>query len=254
MDCTEIRQRGMADEYRAGRLSPEEIEAYEQHYFSCDHCFEDLRASDRVAELLKAEGEAILVPAGARGEAAFGLWWRRWALVRPAWAAGFAVLLVVPAVFLLWSHGQETIRLKSLVHAEPYPYAAAELRGEPGDDSFRRGMQEYLAGHYQQAVKPLATAAATNLSNADARFYLGVSLLLSSDPRGAASALSGAVTIAPGNDVYRWYFAQALLACGRTREANVQLSKLATSGEMATRATELLRKMAEATGGSLRRR
>lgn len=71
MDCEIIRRRGIADEYRSGRLSTEETDAYEQHYYACDGCFEDLRFRDRVAVYLREEGERLfgVEPAVSAGTA-----------------------------------------------------------------------------------------------------------------------------------------------------------------------------------------
>jgi tetratricopeptide (TPR) repeat protein len=72
MNCETIRRLGIADEYRAGRLSAEETDAYEEHYYACERCFEDLRFRDRVAGYLREEGERLFPAelAAARAEAA----------------------------------------------------------------------------------------------------------------------------------------------------------------------------------------
>ena len=59
MNCESIRKGNIADEYLAGRLSSEETEAYERHYFDCEACFADLQFRRGLAEQLKAEGAEI---------------------------------------------------------------------------------------------------------------------------------------------------------------------------------------------------
>lgn len=62
LDCARIRELGIADEYRAGRLSRDEAEAYEEHYFGCPGCFEDLQFGDHLTAYLRDEGKDVLPP------------------------------------------------------------------------------------------------------------------------------------------------------------------------------------------------
>lgn len=62
LDCARIRELGIADEYRAGRLSRDEAEAYEEHYFGCADCFEDLQFGDHLAAYLRDEGKDAVPP------------------------------------------------------------------------------------------------------------------------------------------------------------------------------------------------
>ena len=41
------------DQYLAGKLSPEEMDAFEQHFFQCDACFKELQFRRDVAGTVK---------------------------------------------------------------------------------------------------------------------------------------------------------------------------------------------------------
>jgi tetratricopeptide (TPR) repeat protein len=247
MDCRTIRERQVADEYRAGRLTPEEAEAYERHYFECDRCFEDLRLRDRLADALRAEGKGILAPdAGSREKRE-----ARWRPPRPVWAGAFALAAAAVAVLIVVGRpGFDTARLRGLVTPEPYPYGEAALRAGPASEAFRQGMDLYASGRYPEAAERLAACMKADPANADAWFYRGVCLLLSRDAKRAAVDLAEAVRRAPSSDAYRWYLAQALLMQGRVGEAERELGRLASGGEMAARARALLERIASVKSGS----
>jgi len=62
MDCETIRRKRIAEDYRAGRLSPEDAEAYERHFLECDACFEDLRIHGRLVDRMQARGSDFFMP------------------------------------------------------------------------------------------------------------------------------------------------------------------------------------------------
>jgi len=264
MDCDRIRREHIADEYRAGRLSPEDAEAYEVHYFACDRCFEDLQLRDRIARHLAAEGSVLFAPEIAAQEAerareagerrtvirrrvpARGL--RPWfAPLRPAWVGAAAAVAAVAVVLLLVGTHDRAARWQGLLTPTAYPYSASELRGGPGLPEFDAGMTHYDQGRYHEAAELLQRSIAAGAGDADVRFYLGVSLLMTKDFRGAARALEQAVRLVPSSDPYRWYAAQAHLGCGRVEEAELELRQLASgNGRFSGAARNLLQSISEA--------
>ena len=41
------------DQYLSGKLSPEEMDTFEQHYFQCDTCFKELQFRREVSSFVK---------------------------------------------------------------------------------------------------------------------------------------------------------------------------------------------------------
>jgi predicted Zn-dependent protease len=259
MDCDTIRKRHIADEYRAGRLSPEEAEAYERHYFTCDACFSDLRFHDRVASQLKSEGAELFAleiaserRGAARGRAlATAPLWRRakgWLAPRPAWTGGLAAAAAIALIAaLVIDSGQRAARLRELWTPRPHPYIASDLRGPAALPDFEAAMQHYAAGRFEDAVERLRCAAQVAPREADVRFYLGVSLLLTGKPKEARRSLAVAMELQPSSTLFAWYLAQAHLACGRATDAEALLDRVAAApGEHAAAAEALLEKIAEA--------
>jgi hypothetical protein len=77
-------------------LSPEEAEAFSDHFFNCDVCYEELRLREEMQDLIRAEGNVLFAgalatpPKRRRRFALLPLKWK-WAL---APAAAAAVMLV----------------------------------------------------------------------------------------------------------------------------------------------------------------
>jgi len=261
MDCETIRQRQIADEYRAGRLSPEDADDYEQHFLTCERCLEDLQFRDRVSQCIRAEGadlfaaeiEARRTARARRPEAArrsLGDWLSALFPPRPAWIGALATVAALVVVTLMVNHGMETsARLKDLVNPTAFRYIPSDLRGGAGSEEFLHGMEAYSAGRYDEAAGWLKQSMQAGSRQGEVRFYLGVSLLLSGDASGARGALEEAARITPSSGLYHWYLAQALLKCGNVGAAEKELAQVsATGGEFALQARALLQKIREVKG------
>ncbi|MFH1144897.1 MAG: CDC27 family protein [Candidatus Eisenbacteria bacterium] len=255
MDCGRIRERHIADEYLAGRLSAAEAEAYEEHYFACDECFADLRTREAIARALKAGGEeifAVEIAAEARegvcaaGRLAPPIGPRPKRILRMSppgrWvAASLAAAAIVAAVLLFGRGFDRGVAPGDLWSVSPYPYIAPELRADDEDPEFRQGMDDYQAGRYEEAAARLARYCDAVTADPEALFYLGVSLLLSDDPEAAVMPLSEAHRQRPVVAAYRWYLAQALLESGRVEDARRHATEIAAEGgEFAAPSRDLL--------------
>jgi hypothetical protein len=95
MDHNEASQLMASEKYLLDELSPDEVEAFEEHLFACHQCSTDVRAGSLFLEHCKVElaaPAAVGVLAGSRD--AKGLGWFSW--LRPAFAVpAMAVLLLV---------------------------------------------------------------------------------------------------------------------------------------------------------------
>ncbi len=75
MACGHIQDEEIIERYARHQLSPEEGRAFEEHFFSCDECFEKLQATERfIAGVRDAAGRRRLDSGAAGTEKARG-WW-----------------------------------------------------------------------------------------------------------------------------------------------------------------------------------
>jgi len=93
MNHDEATQRMIAEKYLLDELSPEQREEFEEHFFSCAACANDLQAGVALIE----QSKAILSRPPARREEKAG--WLDW-LFRPAIAAPVMALLVATIAYL----------------------------------------------------------------------------------------------------------------------------------------------------------
>jgi hypothetical protein len=111
MDHSEAVRLGAAERYLLGELPPEVREQFEDHYFGCLECAQDVRAGavfvDGARDILRSEGEraaARVTPKGpSRG------WWA--SLLRPA------VLVPVMALLILFAAYQNIMVIPGLSKA-----------------------------------------------------------------------------------------------------------------------------------------
>jgi len=97
MTHQEIEQREVIEDYVRGRLAPEERLAFQEHFFVCDRCFEQVQTMERfVAGVRHAAEAGLLEPQLAgRAEATVVPVWLNW--LRPAFAVTAAAALVLAA-------------------------------------------------------------------------------------------------------------------------------------------------------------
>ena len=262
MDCDRVAREEIVEGYLVGRLGEEERDAFEQHYFECARCFDELRTLQAIREELRAAPEFV---AKARPP-----------LLRWAPAAGLAAAIVLAVGVALWMRPvpagvSETTNLEparaerpelpqpreskpiaapepsleQLARVEAPRYDPLTLRGVPSDATarFQRGMEHYRKADYGAAVDDLRTAAELDPNAAHIRFFLGVSHLMLGQDDAAIDGLRS--TIALGDSAYleeaHWYLAKAFLRRKDLRAAEAQLKKLVElRGSMSGEARRLL--------------
>ena len=115
MDCDSVAREEIVESYVVGRLSEEDREAFEEHYFECERCFDELRALQIVqAELPQADAESAP---------------RTW---RPLlrWAGGLAAAAVLVVAVGLWIRPTSTGSPPALVNVPTNRKPAPTPRGE----------------------------------------------------------------------------------------------------------------------------
>lgn len=215
--CSIVDGPALAEQYVARRMPEAERIAFEDHFVTCADCQREVRLADAVRTGLREPGAAKeSAPPRRRAHA-----WR-WTGAGVALAAGIAAIAIVrmrpsPAFAALGGV------------LEPPVYLGVAVRGTPGraDSIFERAMNEYASRDYTAAAAGLRAALAAGQDSVPTEFFLGASLLMSNDARGAA-AMFGRV-VAKGDTPYldeaQLYGAKALLRLGRGREARDVLAR-----------------------------
>ena len=125
-DCTAVEDQDLVSRYLARKLSPEEAEAFEEHYFGCDRCWAEVqRATELRAALesgagLGAKQEAAVPSRVIRGP------WRTWAPL--AAAAGIAIAVGL-GLFLASYRNTGVESLARAASAAPYRSLEGRLAG-----------------------------------------------------------------------------------------------------------------------------
>lgn len=237
MNCIDIRTREIMERYLHGELSEEESQHFEEHYFSCDDCWERLR--DLSAARLELSEPRWAVE---EGEAVRPGWMGRW-----TWAlAAVLALLAVGVAFWLKDStpGASEARWIELAAVEPAPYQPQSLRGpdvEP--NAFEEAMVPYQRGDYSVAAERLAAVVGAEPQNEAASFYLGVSYLLTEQPREAVESLTRVVDSGESRflESALWYRAKARLRQGHVAAAREDIENLASrEGALAAEARSIL--------------
>ena len=60
MECNLKNRSELIADYLMGNLSEDKAKAFEEHYFQCEICFDELKAAEHAIELIKQEGPEIL--------------------------------------------------------------------------------------------------------------------------------------------------------------------------------------------------
>jgi hypothetical protein len=238
--------------YVAGTMDEGHREAFEDHYFECASCLAAVQALQAAARVL-AQAPARM-PAARLAAAPARL---------PPWAMAAALAVVAlggaltlrelagpgapspgPSAAPSTAAASPDPRLLALAQADAFPYAPFASRGGgPDAKAFESGMGKYLDRDYAGAAALLRGHVERQPEAVEARFYLGVSELLSGQAAAAekdlarAAATTDEAVAAPA----RLYLAKARLAQGDAAGARSVLQALAGArGAQAAEAQRLL--------------
>jgi hypothetical protein len=214
--------------FYAGELDAKEDEAIRDHLVDCAACRE--RAADAAAFAEAMKGRRI------RGV--------------PVWAPAIAAVFAAAAILFLWrtttpprppAPTDARTRWQQLA-VDPAPYdpngehdivwrGGQEAPDANVSGSFAWAMVPYSAGDFAGAADRLGQRLRTDPGDERARFYLGVSLLLTGHPDQSVEPLR---RVAEESDLLSseasWYLAVACLATGDDSRAVALLRDLAAQG------------------------
>ena len=250
MDCDRVEREEIAERYLLRRLSEEDRDAFEAHYFECERCFGDVRSLEAIGEELGATDQRL---AGGRRLAV------RW---MPG-AAAAAVVVVMIAGASVWLRSPSTLdrpqttappstsqagvseapeaepeapavdsdmSIEQLAQIEPPPFEPPVLRGAPDEATarFLKGMERYRQTDYAGTIVDLRAASELDPKAPHILFFLGVSYLISGQEIAAIDRIEA--TIALGDSAYleegHWYLAKAYLRRSDLSAAKTELREL----------------------------
>jgi hypothetical protein len=226
MTCDDITRQELMEQYLLGRLEQPARDAFDEHLFECEACFERLQT----LRALRHELAATANPLGAEPERPKRVWSWTW-----AWAPTLA--MVVVAGVIVWPRidrspvpptppGQPAggtattppgpaTGLLELGRFEAPPFAPGSLRGsqDAAVVRFRDGMTRYARGDHRGAIAGLREAARLDPEAAHATFFLGISSVLAGQLDEGIRALRQTIQLgdSPYLEEAHFYLAKALL-------------------------------------------
>ena len=277
MNCHWVDRAEIFEGYVSNTLPPEDRDAFEEHYFTCDACFDQLRTYRALQVESAASATQVEVRRAVRSRT------RRW-----IWAAyGLAAVLSV-AVLTLWfrspvssirhqpevasnpSSGEPaaspvnqppeasiarteppappSIPLSVLAQVEVPVYIPGVLRG-PVDEAverFQAAMKLYVEGDYAGAIPGLRAAVDMNPRAPRMAFFLAISNLLTGRIDPAVDGLEKAIALgdSPYLEEAHFYLAKARLQQGNVPSARAELERaIAQHGRLEPEARQLLKQL-----------
>ena len=250
MNCEAAQSGNLAERYVLGQLDEPELTTFEEHYYVCDRCLDEVR----LLQALQSGGTVTRAPA------------RRRASWNVTWAAIAAAIVAVAglAAFMLMRSGPSQVAptakvvpvpnvhdespLLLLARVEPPRYIPSKLRGasEKSTEAFRAAMDQYTRGDYGSAAEALRPLAKPSPDTVAPLFYLGICELMTGDADNAAAHLRGAAV--QGDTPYlepaRFFLAKALIAKRDVPGASAALEQtIQLKGDRETEARQLLDKL-----------
>jgi TolA-binding protein len=253
--CAQIEDRGLLADYVAGVLPEADWDAVEAHVIGCGRCAGALEA-------ILAARDVLAEPAARGADAASSTPTRLFAVALLAAAAIVAAIVLVPRrtaeraitpdVAPASSTARTTIStvapaVLALARVDPPAYAPFPVRSADEQAArFHDAMDAYVQRDFARAADRLRAVVAADSTNVQARFYLGVSLVMTDDARGAADAFRAVAAAGPSpfHDSARLLLAKAEMRAGDLDAAARTLADASReSGPHAAEAAELARQL-----------
>ena len=264
MDCARVAREEILESYLAGRLADEDRNAFEEHYFECTRCFDDLWSLRAIEEELRAEGAEVRAPqrrpsfrwAWAAGLAAAGVLAALALWMRPTLSSGSREVTTAPLPSQVQAPerpsprqqpltGASEASLEQLARVEPPRYEPPRLRDTPDEATshFQRGMEHYRKADYMGAIEDLRNAASQDPDAPHIQFFLGISHLMLGHDDDAIDWLRAAIALgdSPYLEEAHYYLAKAFLRRKDLGAAEIQLKRVRDlRGPLSQEATRLV--------------
>jgi hypothetical protein len=239
VNCETVQSGNVVERYVLGQLSAEEQGSFEEHFFACDPCLEEVRLMQSLQAAAAGHPRPKVVATVPRRN------WVAWSAIAAVLIAGFGLAVKqapkAPRPKAIIAGTPPEILL--LARVDPPRYTPSNLRSASADrdQQCRAAMTKYAEGDYAGAAAGLR-----GLDTAAARFYLGIADLMTGRVDDAVTELRG--TEAMGETPYleeaRFFLAKALLAKQDAAGAARSLEQtIALAGDRKAEATGLLEQL-----------
>lgn len=223
MTCSHFTEGDVPERYVRGDLDPPVALAFEEHYFSCEDCFEALRQLRELRDGLESQRASMEVSPRA--------------VAPTVWQVSVAVVAFLLAAGAAWTLGRGAgtgppdaqTAFGELVAIDPPVYSPVRLRGShsDGNESFEAAMARYSKEDWAGALPGLRKAANLEPQRTQFAFFLGVCALMAGNTDEAVESLSRAIV--GGDTTYiedsRFFLGKAHLRAGNLTAARFQFQK-----------------------------
>ena len=247
MDCERAIRESIAERYLAGTLDPQTTDEWEQHFFACEQCAQQVEILQSIVPALREMAPRIRQEMKPQRPV------RRWFWIAIPVAAMAALIIAIPSLDVMRKKSptaapavSETPDFTLLAKFDPPAYQAPMLRGvdSPAESRFRGAMSAYLAHDWPHAIEGLQRSLELDSKAPAPRFFLGASYLLAGNPQAASAELERSASVdSPFRDEARFDLAKAYLALNRPDEAIASL--WSCSGEFGAEARSLIARIQE---------
>ncbi len=154
------------EKYLTGSLHKKEKEAFEEHYFSCDSCFYQLKLHEylndkKVSIVLKSRKKSFLSP-----------------IFKPSFAI-FSIVILFFSTYLFIGYRNEQKKIDSISSFSPPLFISSEKRDNNYNIRFENAMNHYNRSDFSGALKIIMK---TDAEIPKILFFKGVLHLLNNDP------------------------------------------------------------------------
>lgn len=119
MKCKIPKRGTVIDNYLDGKLSNDETEKFEEHFFNCDICFKEVKFKEELRSLIKDEGEVLFkeflhkTPASQKNKNIIDKLFEILS-PKPVWIPALSLILIVITIagrtpFMVWRSNKNTI-------------------------------------------------------------------------------------------------------------------------------------------------
>jgi TolA-binding protein len=243
MDCERASRENLAERYLAGALDAETRDDWEQHFFGCEQCAQQVEILQSIISPLREMAPEIRQEMKPQRPV------RRWFWVAIPVAAMAGLIIAIPSMDVMRKKTAQPAPVAVakapdftlLAKLDPPAYNAPVLRGvdSPAQQRFREAMTAYQSHDWSKAIEGLQRSLELDSTAAATRFFLGAAYLLGGNALSASTELERVASgDSPFRDEARFDLAKAYMAQNRPEEAIASLRNC--GGEFAAPANDLI--------------
>jgi len=239
MKCTNPEIKKLISQYQLDLLPEDQKDRVEAHLLECESCLRELYTMDPALDILNDHPELLLKNLQTKEnrismtKISFNRAKKRLRSFMDIWKRHRIIGIAAPATALiaiiLYIQLSAPRQYTDLAIIQKSPYERLVLKSPedltPVQKMLKNGLDLYEKELYTEAIAQFENIIRTEPDNAYARFYLGVSLLMTDDPKNAQMQFTRAVWLAHhGEDPLLlercyWYLGNTHLLNNRTNDA-----------------------------------